>query len=110
MQFTEKPASWTAFRANVFGYSRILIHKQTHIHIQYVQCDPTLFPGSEYGSVLDDFWVVQNRHGPFSLEGAPTGTAYPDDDESRNRTHDHWEALLGDLPGAGSGKALTERM
>jgi hypothetical protein len=106
--FTKTPPSWTAFRSNTFGYNRFLIHNASHIRIQYVQTDPTLFPGSEYGRVIDDFWVVQNSHGPFGK--GIQGTAFPEGDDSPERTYDHWEPLLSDLDGEPGKTSLGSRI
>jgi hypothetical protein len=93
--FTRIAPSWSAFRSNTFGYSRMLVHNTTHLHWQQVSTDPTSFPLSEYGKVIDDAWIIQPKHGPFSAANAPTGTAHPIGDESTHRTLDHWTELLG---------------
>jgi len=90
--FTRLQPSWSAFRSNTFCYTRMLVFNSTHIHWQQVQTDPTKFPGSDYGRVIDDAWIVQNNHGPFSLADAPKedGTCDPE----TCQTHDHWMPLL----------------
>eukprot|EP00039_Didymoeca_costata_P028515 m.21302 g.21302 ORF g.21302 m.21302 type:complete len:548 (+) comp7102_c0_seq1:140-1783(+) len=92
--FTKTPPSWSAYRSNTFGYNRLYIHNNTHVRIQYVQTDPTLFPLADYGRVIDDFWVIQHNHGPFNKELAPKGKAWPRGDDNVTRTLDHWEPLL----------------
>jgi hypothetical protein len=86
-----------AFRSNTFGYSRMYVHNATHVHWQQVQTDPTLFPDSDYGRVIDDTWIVQHHHGPFSNETAPTGAAFAmtgPESEDPVREYDHWGAVL----------------
>ena len=38
--FTKKQPTWSAFRSNTFGYSRMLIHNASHIHWQQVRPCP----------------------------------------------------------------------
>eukprot|EP01065_Artemidia_motanka_P042868 TRINITY_DN581_c0_g1_i1.p1 TRINITY_DN581_c0_g1~~TRINITY_DN581_c0_g1_i1.p1 ORF type:complete len:567 (+),score=211.15 TRINITY_DN581_c0_g1_i1:71-1702(+) len=90
--FTRPQPAWSAFRSNSFCYTRMLVYNSTHIHWQQVQTDPTEFPASDYGRVIDDAWIVQHNHGPFNLSTAPK-------DEGRCEpgmceTHDHWMPLL----------------
>ena len=103
--FTKFQPPWSAFRSNTFGYSRMLVHNSTHVRWQQVQTDPTLFPDSDYGRVIDDTWIVQHNHGPFDEASAPQGNAYAPHDETPSRTHDHWAPLL-DLDD-GSGRATS---
>lgn len=92
--FSKIAPSWSAFRSNSFGYSVLEAHNATHVHWQQVQTDPTLFPGTDYGRVIDDTWFVQHHHGPFDARRAPAGTAWPRGDETAARSHDHWLPLL----------------
>lgn len=103
--FTRVAPSWSAFRSNTFGYSRMVIYNRTHLHWQQVQTDPTLFGPDLYGRVIDDAWIVQHNHGPFDPATAPTGKAWPVGDETPSRSLDHWDPLLG--LDDGSGRATT---
>ncbi|KAL3673783.1 hypothetical protein V7S43_001476 [Phytophthora oleae] len=63
----ERPAeNWDAFRNNIFGYSRMEVVNATHLHWQQVEADPEN-PAARglYGEVVDDVWLVQERHGSF---------------------------------------------
>lgn len=91
--FTRKQPSWSVFRSNTFGYSVLTAHNATHVHLQYVSTDPTSFPLSSYGSVIDDGWIVQHSHGPFDRKTAPTGEAFTEA-PARNRQLDHWWPIL----------------
>eukprot|EP00040_Diaphanoeca_grandis_P037041 m.239430 g.239430 ORF g.239430 m.239430 type:complete len:515 (+) comp33745_c3_seq3:1506-3050(+) len=93
--FDKDPPSWSAFRSNSFGYSRALVHNATHLQWQQVQTDPTLFPTSDYGTIIDDVMIVQEHHGPFNISEAPKGTAFAKGDNTPSRTHDHFAPLLG---------------
>merc|ERR1712137_1476525 len=66
--------------------------------LQYVQTDPTGFLFKKpYGTVVDDDWIVQNSHGPFSRAAAPRGMAFPHFEgmaAKRSRQYDHWWPLL----------------
>ena len=92
--FSKIAPTWSAFRSNSFGYTVFEAHNASHVHLQQIQTDPTLFPGADYGRVIDDAWYVQHNHGPFDARRAPTGTAWPRNDESPERSDDHWLPLL----------------
>jgi hypothetical protein len=104
--FDNAQPSWSAYRSNTFGYSRLLVHNATHIRWQEVQTDPTLFPTADYGRVIDDVWIIQEKHGPFDLATAPKGKAWPIGDETPSRAFDHWGPLLG-LDKDGTDKRAT---
>eukprot|EP00656_Telonema_subtile_P000801 TRINITY_DN10378_c0_g1_i1.p1 TRINITY_DN10378_c0_g1~~TRINITY_DN10378_c0_g1_i1.p1 ORF type:complete len:196 (-),score=58.37 TRINITY_DN10378_c0_g1_i1:261-848(-) len=94
--FTRVQPSWSAFRANTFGYSRMVVYNSSHIHWQQLATDPTQFPGngSSYGAVIDDAWIVQNHHGPFDMNKVPTGKAFDEGEQHLQRQIDHWWPLL----------------
>ena len=96
--FTRPQPPRSAFRSNNFGYSRMIIHNHTHMRWQQVITDPgdkagnPFFTGVEpYGTVIDDIWIVQSKHGPFSKADAPKSTAL---DAAKSVTIDHWEQRL----------------
>eukprot|EP01060_Flectonema_neradi_P029793 TRINITY_DN41_c0_g1_i2.p1 TRINITY_DN41_c0_g1~~TRINITY_DN41_c0_g1_i2.p1 ORF type:complete len:536 (+),score=134.08 TRINITY_DN41_c0_g1_i2:49-1656(+) len=89
--FDIKQPSWSAFRSDTFGYSRMIVHNASHIHWQQVQTDPADFPQSDYGRVIDDIWIVQNSHGPFNPANAPTEIPETCDE---CKTVDHFAPLL----------------
>ena len=101
--FTKPQPSWSAFRSNTFSYTRMYVHNASHIHWQQVQTDPTLFPGSDYGRVIDDTWFVQNSHGPFNESLAPKKKPTSC---SICGEYDHWAPLLGLEDG--SGRSMVE--
>jgi hypothetical protein len=71
------------------------VYNSSHIHWEQVQTDPTAFPMSEYGAVIDEAWIVQHTHGPFDLSKAPQGHAVSLKEENpRDRQIDHWWPLL----------------
>jgi len=93
--FTRAQPSWSAFRSNTFGYSVFWAHNATHVHWQQISTDPTSFPLSSYGAVIDDAWIVQHKHGPFDRAQAPQGEAFPKGlTHARSRSIDHWLPLL----------------
>ena len=96
--FTKPQPEWSAFRSNSFSYSRVLVHNYTHLHWQQVQTDPTLFPLADYGRVIDDWWIVTDKHGPFKAEEAPKKRATEPCHDSLCESHDHWEPVMN-LPG-----------
>jgi len=86
--FTLAQPHWSAYRSNSFGYSRMFVYNATHIHWQQIQTDPTEFPGSDYGRVIDDTWIIQNGpHGPFKPEDAPKGIAITPELDAPERQH-----------------------
>lgn len=91
--FTREQPEWSAYRSNTFGYSRMYIHNTTHLHWQQVQTDPTLFGPDLYGRVIDDAWIVQNKHGPFNALDAPSGKC-PDTGCTSGISYDHWLPML----------------
>ena len=91
--FDIRQPSWSAFRSDTFGYSRMIVHNSSHIHWQQVQTDPADFPLSDYGRVIDDIWIVQNNQGPFKPSDAPTETPDPDACE-QCKSVDHFAPLL----------------
>ena len=101
--FTKPQPSWSAFRSNTFSYTRMYVHNASHIHWQQIQTDPTLFPGSDYGRVIDDTWFVQNSHGPFNESLAPKKKPTSC---SNCGEYDHWAPLLGLEDG--SGRSMVE--
>jgi hypothetical protein len=43
-------APFTAFRSNTFGYTRMIIHNHTHLHLEQVETDPPVFKGASNAS------------------------------------------------------------
>lgn len=67
-----------------------------------VATDPTAFPESEYGAVIDDAWIIQTRpHGPFDAALAPSGLAVPTGNHTREMQVEHWWHLLDLEDGSG---------
>jgi len=93
--FTRPQPAWSAYRSNSFGYSVATIYNATHLHWQQIQTDPTEFPASEYGRIIDDAWIVQHKHGPFDPALVPLGEACDAAANCGNRQYDHWLPLLG---------------
>ncbi|KAI3383886.1 hypothetical protein SNEBB_008838 [Seison nebaliae] len=56
--FKDDKPSWSAFRALDYGYSRVTVHNDTHIYVDYVSDD-------KKGQVIDQFWIVKHNHGPY---------------------------------------------
>ena len=82
--FTRPQPPRSAFRSNTFGYSRMEVHNATHLHWQQIQTDPTFFNTTDqYGSAIDDTWIVQTKHGPFD----EVGRRLPDIANRLNRCH-----------------------
>lgn len=93
--FTRLQPSWSAFRSNSFGYSVATIYNSTHLRWQQVQTDPTEFPESDYGRIIDDAWIIQHKHGPFDVADAPKGEACGSSGECGSRQYDHWWPIMG---------------
>merc|ERR1711874_799924 len=55
-----------------------------------------------YGSVIDDVWIVQTRHGPFDEKSAPSGQPSGEsEDKCPSRQSDHWWPMLDLEDGSG---------
>ncbi|GMH49195.1 hypothetical protein TL16_g00458 [Triparma laevis f. inornata] len=54
----------TAFRTAAYGYSRMTIYNDTHIHWEQVETDTD---DNVQGLVIDEVWFVQENHGPFEV-------------------------------------------
>eukprot|EP00929_Paragymnodinium_shiwhaense_P003129 TRINITY_DN10353_c0_g1_i1.p1 TRINITY_DN10353_c0_g1~~TRINITY_DN10353_c0_g1_i1.p1 ORF type:complete len:589 (-),score=88.12 TRINITY_DN10353_c0_g1_i1:439-2148(-) len=93
--FVKPQPGWSAYRSNSFGYSVMTVHNATHLHWQQVQTDPTEFPLSEYGRIIDDAWVVQERHGPFEEAQAPSDDGFSLS-SYENQAYDHWTPFLSE--------------
>ena len=72
--FSKDQPDWSAFRSNTFGYTRMIVYNSSHINFQQIRTDPTLFPLSGYGDIIDDYWVVQGHQGGFNPLFAPKET------------------------------------
>ena len=57
--FVEPQPARSAFRSNTFGYSRMIVHNKTHVRWQQVMTDPTYFRMADYGTIIDDVWIVR---------------------------------------------------
>eukprot|EP00051_Salpingoeca_urceolata_P028294 m.486118 g.486118 ORF g.486118 m.486118 type:complete len:545 (+) comp24185_c0_seq1:153-1787(+) len=84
--FRMKQPPRSAYRSNTFGYSKMIVHNATHMRWQQIRTDPTFFPKSKYGEIIDDTWFIQHNHGPFSLENAPKHKPT----KVLGREFDHW--------------------
>ena len=69
--FTRPQPEWSAFRSNSFGYSKIKVYNSSHLRWQQIQTDPMLFGPDLYGRVIDDAWIVQEKHGPSDNSVTP---------------------------------------
>ena len=66
------------------------IYNHTHIQWQQIMTDPSFFGPDKYGVIIDDAFVVQHTHGPFSLEDAPTSY---EGEGVVGKSIDHWNGL-----------------
>ncbi|CAD7958021.1 unnamed protein product [Amoebophrya sp. A120] len=55
----------TAFRSENYGWSLFTIWNKTHLHWQQIMTDNSE-PVEDMGKVIDDFWLVQEKHGSFA--------------------------------------------
>lgn len=67
---------------------------------QQIQTDPMLFGPDLYGRVIDDAWIIQEKHGPFNIADAPKGLRNP---AAKQISYDHWNTIFTpDLGGKAS--------
>ena len=71
------------------GYSKMVVHNASTIRWQQIMTDPTYFGEDMYGKVVDDVWITQSHHGPFSPESAPSTVPEP-----KGVSFDHWKKVL----------------
>ncbi|XP_026332457.1 acid phosphatase type 7-like isoform X2 [Hyposmocoma kahamanoa] len=62
--FKNNPQSWSAFRSQDFGYTRLKAYNKTHINIEQVSVDLD-------GQVIDHFWLIKNKTLSFSMIISP---------------------------------------
>nr|CAD7268386.1 unnamed protein product [Timema shepardi] len=58
--FKKQQPSWSALRSDDYGYSRLTVHNQTHLFMDYVSID-------KLGAVIDQFWLVKENHGSYKV-------------------------------------------
>ncbi|KAK3258196.1 hypothetical protein CYMTET_32751, partial [Cymbomonas tetramitiformis] len=90
--FTRLAPHRTAMRSNTFGYSRMHIYNDTHLHWQQVMCDNGQ-PLEDEGKIIDDTWIVIEHHGPFgkAIPGSGPRKLGPESEERKwisAQTHD----------------------
>ena len=51
----------------------------------------TFFGPDKYGKVIDDTWIIQERHGPFRKENAPKSHF---GSGKKGKSLDHWEGII----------------
>lgn len=95
----------SAFRSNTFGYSRMIVHNSSHVRWQQVMTDPTYFRMQDYGTIIDDVWIVQENHGPFKESEAPKD----EDEEHLGISIDHWDNVPHPETGVRLPKGTTWR-
>lgn len=59
--FFKRMPPWSAFHSQDFGYLRLKAHNGTHLHFEQVSDD-------KKGEVIDSFWVVKDKHGPYQSD------------------------------------------
>eukprot|EP01134_Creolimax_fragrantissima_P002173 CFRG2173T1 len=60
---------WDAARYSAFGYATLEVANRTHLLWRQTITDPLNFLVRDIENrVVDEFWLIQNNHGPFSLD------------------------------------------
>ncbi|XP_017963624.1 acid phosphatase type 7 isoform X2 [Drosophila navojoa] len=57
--FFKQMPPWSAFHSQDFGYLRLKAHNASHLYFEQVSDD-------KGGVVIDSFWVIKDRHGPYT--------------------------------------------
>jgi len=60
--FTKDQPDRAAFRTDAYGYSRMTIYNNTHLYWEQVETDTD--DGIE-DKVIDETWIIVDKHGPF---------------------------------------------
>lgn len=50
---------WSAFTSRDYGYTRLKAFNATHLYLEQVSDDKD-------GAIVDQFWIIKDRHGPYS--------------------------------------------
>lgn len=58
--FIPDPPEWSALRISDYGFASLHVLNDTHVHIEQISDD-------QNGTVVDDFWVIKDHHGPYEL-------------------------------------------
>ncbi|XKL65548.1 hypothetical protein PGB90_008968 [Kerria lacca] len=58
-KFIKNPSSWSAFRNNDYGYTRMKILNKTHLCLEQVSDNMD-------GKIIDNFCIIKDRHGPYN--------------------------------------------
>ena len=56
---------WSAYRTNAYSFCEMKVFNSTHVKLKQIEADSEL-PPDEQGKTLDEVWLVQENHGPFS--------------------------------------------
>nr|ATU82925.1 secreted Phosphatase protein [Pristhesancus plagipennis] len=59
--FIKNPQPWSAFRSSDYGYARLQAFNSSHLYMEQVSIDLN-------GDVIDSFWIVKDKHGPYGNE------------------------------------------
>lgn len=51
---------WSAFRSDDYGYTRLKVYNETHLHVEQVS-------DNKEGLVIDFFWLIKEKHGSYPL-------------------------------------------
>ncbi|CAL4149642.1 unnamed protein product, partial [Meganyctiphanes norvegica] len=57
--FQNEQPDWSAFRSIDYGYTRLTVFNNTHLHLQQVSDD-------QEGDIIDDMWLVRDLHVSYS--------------------------------------------
>jgi acid phosphatase type 7 len=62
--FTRAQPSYSAYRSNTYGYSRMTVYNSTHLLWEQIQTDNE-YPETT-GTVIDAMLLIKHSHGPFN--------------------------------------------
>lgn len=57
---------WSAFRSTDYGYTRMQVFNDTHMHLEQVSDD-------KKGEIIDSIWIIKDKHEPFTTEDDNNG-------------------------------------
>jgi len=57
-KFGAPQGPWSVYRSEDYGYGRLQVYNNTHLHWEQVS-------DASGGGVIDEIWLVQHKHGPF---------------------------------------------
>ncbi|KAK3092240.1 hypothetical protein FSP39_000169 [Pinctada imbricata] len=64
--FKNQTESWSAFRSDDYGYTRMKVFNSSHLYLEQVSDD-------KGGKIIDYLWLIKDKHGPYDATSTKKG-------------------------------------